>query len=187
MTGRAAAMSLANDDAEEASTSTLAFDEVYDRWLDFVWRSLRRLGVPQASLDDAVQDVFVVVHRRLSTFEGRSTLKTWLFGIALRVARDQRRSASRRGRAEPLSGDLRDWGEGPFEALSHKRALEALDAMLGRLDEDKRVVFVMMDIEEMTAGEAAEVLGIKPNTAYSRLRLARAELESMAGERGDGR
>ena len=76
MTGRAAAMSLANDDAEEASTSTLAFDEVYDRWLDFVWRSLRRLGVPQASLDDAVQDVFVVVHRRLSTFEGRSTLKT---------------------------------------------------------------------------------------------------------------
>ena len=77
----------------------LDFDAVYEEHFPFVWRSLRRLGVDGHSMDDATQDVFLVVHRRLGDFEGRSTVRTWLFGIARRIARDRRRAAARqRGR-----------------------------------------------------------------------------------------
>lgn len=185
--GEMSAGALTMESGDGGSTSAappLVFDAVYEQWLDFVWRSLRRLGVAESALDDAVQDVFIVVHRRLGDFQGNSTLKTWLFGIAIRVARDHRRALVRRGVMEALPGDLSDDAAGPFDALSQKEALAALDAMLRRLDDDKRAIFVMMDIEEMSAVEAAEVLGIKMNTAYSRLRLARAEIEAMALARG---
>jgi RNA polymerase sigma-70 factor (ECF subfamily) len=182
MTARALAMTLEGE-APHLAALPLTFEAVYDEWLDFVWRSMRRLGVQDAALDDAVQDVFIVVHRRLGDFHGRSTLKTWLFGIALRVASDYRRSAARRP-TEPITGELHDASASPFETLTQRRALAALDAMLACLDEDKRAVFVMMDIEEMSAVEAAEALGIKTNTAYSRLRLARAEIEAMVAARG---
>src|SRR3954470_18698677 len=82
----------------------LTVTAVYEAHVDFVWRGFRRLGVPASRLDDAVQDVFLVVHRRLDSFEVRSSVKTWLFGIALRVARDHHRSRRRkepRGLGEP--------------------------------------------------------------------------------------
>jgi RNA polymerase sigma-70 factor, ECF subfamily len=82
------------------------FEEVYDEYFAFVWRCLRRLGVSPAAIDDAVQEVFIVVHRRLGEFEQRSSLKTWLFGIAFRVAGAHRRAAQRRGEPEPLSSQL---------------------------------------------------------------------------------
>ncbi len=66
------------------------FGAVYEEYFDFVWRTLRRYGVPEAAMDDAIQDAFLVVHSRLPTFEGRSSLRTWIFGIARRVARDHR-------------------------------------------------------------------------------------------------
>lgn len=164
---------------------------LYDAWVDFVWRSLRRLGVAEASLDDAVQDVFLVVHRRLAEFEGRSSPKTWLFGIALRVARDHRRTARRRGGLEALPPDLPDDGVSPCDALDRKRALGTLDAALAHLDDDRRAVLVMMEIEEMTAPEVAEVLEIKLNTVYSRLRLARRDLDAalaaITAQRGGAR
>src|SRR5262245_51753387 len=79
----------------------LTLAEVYETQFDFVWRSARRLGVASLHVDDVVQEVFLVVFRRLAEFEGRSSLKTWLFGITRRVVRDHRRSA-RRKPAEPL-------------------------------------------------------------------------------------
>jgi DNA-directed RNA polymerase specialized sigma24 family protein len=85
-------------EAEDVST----FDAVYATYFDFVWTSLRRLGVAESSLDDAVQDAFLVVHRQFGGFDGRSRLKTWLFGIALRVARDHRRRIHRKGGLESL-------------------------------------------------------------------------------------
>jgi len=75
--------------------SETSFAQIYEEYFAFVWRSLRALGVSRSALDDATQDVFVVVHRRLSDFEGRSSLKTWLFGIACRVAANHRRSRER--------------------------------------------------------------------------------------------
>src|SRR5262245_39607962 len=82
--------------ARGARVETRRFEEVYDEHIDFVWRSLRLLGVADAQLDDAIQDVFVVVHRKLDTFEGRASIRTWIFGIALRVAR-MHRVRQRRG------------------------------------------------------------------------------------------
>src|SRR5258708_23415591 len=70
--------------------------EIYERYGDFVWRNLRRLGIGEEAADDALQDVFLVVHRRLADFESRSSVKTWLFGIVLRVAQTHLRTARRR-------------------------------------------------------------------------------------------
>ncbi len=162
------------------------FADLYREHIDFVWRNLRRLGVSAASLDDAVQDVFVVVHRRLATWEGRSSLRTWLFGIALRVARDQRRSVRRKGEPCELPPDLPSPGPDPLTSLEHNEALRRLDRALLTLDEDKRAVFVMMEIEQMTAPEVVEATGLKVNTVYSRLRLARAELQAYLDDSHEG-
>lgn len=156
------------------------FEEAYEQLFDFVWRSLRRLGVPPAAVDDALQDVFVVVHRRLAEFEGRSSLKTWVFGIALRVARDHQRTARRKGGHEPLDPRIPDESPGPVESLARAEAMRELDRILATLDEDKRTVFILAELEQMTAPEIAEALGINPNTVYSRLRAARRAFDALA-------
>jgi RNA polymerase sigma-70 factor (ECF subfamily) len=142
-----------------------------------VWRTLRRFGVPDSSLDDAVQDVFVVVHSKLDGFEGRSSLKTWVFGIARRVARNYRPagcSAALGARLEALSESSLSAHEATVEQLDLARLLERL---LGCLHPEKREAFILVEIEQMTIMEAAEALGVNPNTVYSRLRSARAEVE----------
>jgi RNA polymerase sigma-70 factor (ECF subfamily) len=163
------------------------FDAVYEAHFQFVWRSLRRLGVAGESLDDALQDVFLAVHRRLHEFEARSSIKTWLFGFALRVARDHRRRATRKGGLEPLTGSLADAAPGPHEQLEQAESLRLIDAVLGELDDAKREVFIMGEIEQMSAPEIAEVLGLNLNTVYSRLRLARRAFEIALERRGEGR
>lgn len=154
------------------------FDRVYDEHVDFVWRSLRRLGIDRAELDDAVQDVFIVVHRRLGEFQGRSSLKTWLFGIAYRVVCDRRRTARRKGAHAPLTSCIADRGPDPLERLEAHDELRRLDEALACLDDEKRAVFVMGEIEQMSAPEIALAIGIKLNTVYSRLRAARRELDA---------
>jgi RNA polymerase sigma-70 factor (ECF subfamily) len=152
------------------------FREVYDGYFDFVWRTLRRMGVPLSQLDDAAQDVFLVVHRRLGDFEGRSSLKTWLFGIVLRIASDARRSAGRR-RTEPLSEQepASVSMDTPAEATERAEAARLVRDLLEQLEEGKRAVFVLAELEQMTAPEIAEALGVNLNTVYSRLRAARRE------------
>ena len=156
----------------------LAFDEVYEQHFDFVWRSLRRLGVAPSALDDATQEVFLVVHRRLSEFAGQSSLKTWLFGIVLHVAQRTARSAARRRTTELPEHELADSGGSPQDEAQRREAVRLLYALLEQLDTDKRAVFVMAELEQMTAPEMAEVLGAPLNTVYSRLRAARREFES---------
>lgn len=157
---------------------TLCFETVYEEHFDFVWRSLRRLGVRDALIDDAAQDVFVVVHKRLGDFEGRSSVKTWLFGVALRVARNYRRTAQRRD-AEALPETVADThSPGPHEATAQAEAVRTLHALLDSLSDDRRAVFVMMELEQMSAPEVADALGVNLNTVYSRLRKARSEFET---------
>jgi RNA polymerase sigma-70 factor, ECF subfamily len=154
------------------------FGHVYDLYVDFVWRTLRRFGVPEPSLDDAVQDVFIVAYNKLGEFEGRSSLKTWIFGIARRVARDHRPA----GRVQAVPADRLEalpeasWSaqEVTAEELDLARLLERL---LARLHPEKREAFILVEVEEMTIVEAADALGVNPNTVYSRLRAARSELE----------
>jgi RNA polymerase sigma-70 factor (ECF subfamily) len=161
-----------------APATALSFDAIYDQHFDFVWRSLRRLGVRDALIDDAAQDVFVVVHKRLGDFEGRSSVKTWLFGVALRVARNYRRTAQRRD-AEALPETVADThSPGPHEATAQAEAIRTLHVLLDTLGDERRAVFVMMELEQMSAPEVAEALGVNLNTVYSRLRKARSEFQT---------
>lgn len=167
----------------EAGVAPLpTFEEVYDEHADQIWRALRRLGVPDASVDDALQDVFVVVHRRLGEFQGRSSLRTWLFGIALGVARNHRRSARRRAPEGALAAEVDDDlpapdSRGPEGRAQRAEAVRTLHALLDQLDEDKRTVFVLADLEEMTAPEIAAALSLNLNTVYARIRAARLAFE----------
>lgn len=161
----------------------LRFDDIYDAQFDFVWRVLRRLGVPERQVEDAAQDVFLVVHRRLSEFEGRSQVRTWLFGIALRVARGHRRRLSRKGEGEPLPEELEADGLSAEEAMWRREAEQFLQGFLEGLDVSKRTVFIMAELEQMTAPEIVEALGVNLNTVYSRLRAARAAFEAAVARR----
>jgi RNA polymerase sigma-70 factor (ECF subfamily) len=153
-----------------------SFDEVYAAHFAFVWRVLRTFGVPDAALEDAAQDVFVVVHRRLPEFEGRSAITTWLFAIARRIASAQRRKGGKDGRTEPLA----DEPAGPtdtFAAFSRAQAAATVLSILDTMDEDKRVVFALVELEQLSVPEVARMLDLNLNTAYSRLRLARQAFE----------
>jgi RNA polymerase sigma-70 factor (ECF subfamily) len=159
-----------------------SFDDIYRDHFAFVWRSLRALGVDPTHIDDAVQDTFVVVHRRLPGFEGRSRIQTWLFGIARRVASHQRRSAGRR-RSEPLAGEPVARGDTPFDSVSRNEAAELVAAVLDELEEGRRLVLALVEIEQLPVPEVAEMLAINLNTAYSRLRLARRDFEEALRRR----
>jgi RNA polymerase sigma-70 factor (ECF subfamily) len=160
-----------------------SFDVVYDQCFEFVWRSALRLGVHEASVEDIVQEVFFIVHRKLPDFGGRSSLKTWLFSIVLHVVRHHRRSWSRKDshQAPEMATrleDLPDLGNrGPLEHAETADSVRLLDRLLRELGDDKREVFVLAHLEQMTTSEMAEVLGENVNTVYSRLRAARLEFE----------
>jgi RNA polymerase sigma-70 factor, ECF subfamily len=146
---------------------------LYRQHVKFIWRSLRRLGVRASSLDDAVQDVFLVAHRKLHGFEGRASHKSWLFSIAIRVAAEHRRRDARL-RLDPDA----DLATPHLEhTLELRRRIDLLDRVLNTLNDEQRAVFVMAEIEHFTAPEIADVLGVKLNTVYSRLRLARSHFE----------
>jgi RNA polymerase sigma-70 factor, ECF subfamily len=153
--------------------------ELYDRYFDFVWRSLCRLGVPPADLEDAAQDVFIVVHRRLATYEERGSVKSWIFGIALRVAKIHRqRGAQRRAQISADESVLVCTRGSPEELRAKMQAAEQVQLLLDELDDDKRAVFVLAELEHMPASEISQALGIPANTVYSRLRLARAAFDN---------
>lgn len=168
---------LSRVEQQEAPVDSL--EAIYDEYFDFVWRSLRRLGVHPGLLDDALQDVFVVVHRRLAEFERRSTLKTWLFGICLRVAADYQKRARLRGRADELGPELPDPdAPDPLEQAARGEAVQFLDAQLLALDPDKRAVFILAELEGMSCPEIAAAVGANVNTVMSRLKAARAKFEA---------
>ena len=158
----------------------LTFREAYEEGYAFVWRNLRRLGVPPDRIDDAFQDVFVVVHRKLPEFEGRSSLTTWLFGIVARVSKDYRRSRRRKG---ALSADAAGSVDAdtiaasptasPAQRAEITERVTLLHEILDELDEAKRSLLILAELEQMTAPEMAEATGIPLNTVYSRLRAAR--------------
>ena len=174
---------MAGSAAAEEQDHKLDFDQIYADYFPFVWRSLRYLGVPPPQLDDAAQDVFLVAYRRLEEFERRSSIKTWLFGIAHFVMLTTRRRDRRKGGHQELPPSLPSRGSTPLEQLEASEAARWLEAFLATLDNDKRAVFMLAEMEQMTAPEISDALGVKLNTVYSRLRAARRALE-QALERG---
>jgi RNA polymerase sigma-70 factor (ECF subfamily) len=166
-----------------------SFETVYDTYFPYVWRSVQRLGVPSSQVDDVVQEIFLVVHRRLGDFEARSTLRTWLYGIALRVARVHR---ARYRRAEGAAIDLEQVrapeGTQPDERAANAEAVALVHAVLDELDDDQREVFVLAELEQLSVPEIARALDVKLNTVYSRLRLGRAAFaEGAARQRARDR
>lgn len=155
------------------------FDEVYERHFAFVWRVLRTFGLPADAVDDAAQDVFIVVHRRLPEFEGRSDIRTWLYRVAQWVAANERRRSHTKTEHELVDEGIPDEADGPFDVLARSEAVEALERILDQMDPEKRMALLLLDIEEMTAGEVAALLEINVNTVYSRLRLAREQFRRL--------
>jgi RNA polymerase sigma-70 factor (ECF subfamily) len=167
----------------------LDFDSVYAAHARFVWRSLARLGVPEPQVADATQDVFVVVHRKLAQFEGRSSLRTWLFGIAMRVASDWERRA-RRHPSEPLVDNLEDKTDMPFERAARSEAVTTLHRLLAELSAEQRAVFILVELEQMSVPEAAAAVESNVHTVTSRLKVARRKFETVlqrfrAADRGE--
>ena len=152
------------------------FEALYCEHFDFVFRNLRRLGVGEAELDDALQEVYLVALRRIDEYRVGTHAKAWLFAIALRVASNQRRSQRRRGEPQALDADqLGSTQPGPFELTAQTEARRVLHDFLAQLDESRRAVFVMAELEQMTAPEIAQALSANLNTVYSWLRHARLE------------
>ncbi len=163
------------DDSDFCDTPEQAFE----RHFAMVWRSLRRLGVAESALDDAAQDVFLVLHRRWADFQRQSSLQTWIYGILLRVASDHTRRA-RRDRARysaEEAPELESLAESPDQLYQQREAALLLRAALAQLEDKERQILVLIDLEERSVVEAAEVLSINLNTAYSRLRRARQSFE----------
>jgi RNA polymerase sigma-70 factor, ECF subfamily len=148
---------------------------LYDAHARFVFRSLRVLGVADADLDDAVQDVFVVVHRRLADFDGRAKITTWLYAIVRRVAAGHRR----RSAAAPLELDAaaKTSAPSPEESFGRQQAFELLLALTADLDPAIREAFILSDIIGMSAPEIADIVEANESTVYSRVRLGRRHFE----------
>lgn len=158
-----------------------AFRRLYDEHVAFVWRNLRRLGVMDRDVEDKCQEVFVVAHRRWVEFADRGHgPRAWLFQIVLRVASDARRHR-RRHPVDPDGGIAQDRQsvEPPqAAAVARRQALDLLDRALATIEMGRRAVLVLHEIEQMTAPEIARTLDLPLNTVYSRLRVARVELDA---------
>jgi RNA polymerase sigma-70 factor, ECF subfamily len=167
------------------------FKNFYENHVEFVWRQARRLGVDDAAIDDVVQQVFLVAHRRFSEFRledfhgGRGSTRAWVFAILSRVVRQHRRTTRRKfphvdfpyTDPETLCAPKH---LGPDETLARSEAARIVRTLLERLDQDKREVFVLGELEQFTLVEIAEALGINASTASTRLRAARREFERAA-------
>lgn len=162
------------------------FEALYDEQFAFVWRSLRSFGVPQASLEDATQDVFVVVHRRFGAWEQLPSLRAWLHGVARRVAASRRRTDQRHLRkleALPRPQNVRAI-DGRVDA---RQQLERIALAIDALAPERREVYVLAEIEGLRPPEIAAMLGCKLNTVYSRLRRAREQLGPALAQLEDTR
>ena len=168
----------------EAAPAHPSPEALFREYAPFVFRVLRRLGVADADVDDLCQDVFIAVHKRLATFEGRSSARTWIYAIAVRRAANYRRRAFRRYErvtaSPPDAGSQSD----PSVDLDQNRARALLDSLLAGLGDDQRQVFVLYELEELSMREVAEIVGCPLQTAYGRLRAGRRELQCIAAARG---
>jgi len=180
----------------DAGPQPLTFDSVYHSYAPFVWRNARRLGVSHGAVEDVMQEVFLVVYRRLPDFEERAPLtpltsmRAWLSAILIRVVRAHRRQARRKdgaGQNAPPSPEpdtlIDRRSPSPLEAAERDEAVQELYAILSRMNEARREVLVLSELEELSAPEIAQALQVNVNTVSWRLRTARHEFERMVLKR----
>lgn len=164
-----------------AAAPAAEFAAAYRAHVDFVWRLLAQRGVPSAQLEDATQEVFLVVHRRWGAWQGRTSMRAWLCGVVRRVASTHHRGERRKRRKhEALPPPA---SEPPLDdRLEQRDRLLALHQAIAALDPKQREVFVLADVESMSAPEIADALDCNLNTVYSRLRRARSSISRAMAE-----
>lgn len=156
--------------------ATLTVSDLYKLHADFVWASLHRLGVRSADVPDMTQEVFLVVHRRLDSWDPQSRMTTWLFGICLKVAAGYRRRAWFRRERPGEAPDAASPGT-PEEDTLAADARRRLSLVLDTLPPDRRAIFVMFELEERSCAEIAELFGVPVGTVHSRLHAARKDFQ----------
>jgi RNA polymerase sigma-70 factor (ECF subfamily) len=170
-------MDISGEKASAAHPTTVAFQDVYRVHFRLVWRALAKLGIPQADRMDLTQNVFIIVHRQLAGFQGRSELTTWLCAICRYVARDYLRSARMRREvvldARDIAQRMINSGDGLLQPPNSQDLSLLLESVLNRLPEKLRLVFVMFELDELSGDEIAHLLNLRVGTVRSRLRLAR--------------
>lgn len=158
------------------------FEVLYEQYFDFVWSSTRRLGVPPASVDDIVQEIFIVIHAKIHTLKQPESLRSWIYGIVRRTVSDHhraRRSRDASGVGLIAHQELEQaLPRTPSDLSEQNDQVKLLWSLLEGLDATKREVFILVEIEELTAPEVAEALDLPLNTTYSRLRAARQAFEA---------
>lgn len=157
---------------------------MYREHASFVWRVVRRMGIPDDAAEDVVQEVFLVVRRRLPEYEGRGAPTSWLYAIARGVAANHRRGRARAQRKLRVVPPPRSVPS-PEDEVGRADAAALVQRFLASLDPDQREVFVLADIEGLSGPRIAEALGINLNVAYSRLRLARRKLQRFVADRSE--
>jgi RNA polymerase sigma-70 factor (ECF subfamily) len=162
------------------------FREIYQRYFEFVWSSARHLGTSPESIDDVVQEVFIVIHAKLHTIQRPESLRSWIYGVVRRTVSTHRRSHNSK-ETNSVQLDTLDQialsGNTPLDAAEQSAQLQVLSALLTQMDAPKREVFILSELEEMTVPEIADALEIPVNTAYSRLRAARQAFEAGLARR----
>lgn len=149
------------------------FVETYHACVGMVFRALRRFGISEAELEDATQEVFVVVYRKLGTFDAsRAGIKTWVYGIARGVAANRRRAALRIARCDEKAPSPSP-AEDPALGIAARQAGDLVERFLATLSPERRVVFELVEIEEIAVTEVARLLDTNRNTVFTRLRAAR--------------
>jgi RNA polymerase sigma-70 factor (ECF subfamily) len=172
---------------DEEQGRSPVFASLYAEHFDFVWRSLRHLGVPISAMDDAAQDVWLIVHRRLGAFEARSSVTTWLFGIVLNVARSRRRHKSQRQRPEALPEELASSTTDPEGVLAGNEAWRLVQGFLDGLPEQSRAIFVSALLENFSPAETAVVVGVDVVTVYKKIRALRRAFQRRLSSREEDR
>jgi len=158
----------------------ISLRDVFIAYASFVWRSLRYLGVPEQDLEDMSQEVFIVVHKRLGSFAADTDLRSWLYAVCWRVSKSYHR-ANRNSRVKLSHRPPHLQSPAtPLQSLEQRQALELGYRLLDTLDERKRAVFVLYEIEQVPMEEIARALGCPVQTAYARLHAAREQILKAA-------
>ncbi len=167
---------------KDPSEGVLDFQSVFEAELDYVCGSLRRLGVHSRDLEDLAQDVFIAMHRHFSQYDPRRPLRPWIFGFVYLTASNYRRLS--RHQAEVFEDRAEELIEpaSPEDELVSVQLEKRFWAALDRLSDELRAVFVMHELDEMSGPDIAESLGIPLNTAYSRIRAARLQMEKRLSD-----
>jgi len=165
----------------------LSFRAIYRKYFEFVWSSARRCGVTPDAMDDVVQEVFIVIHAKLASLDRPEALRNWIYGVVRRIASNHRRALRTQSAAGIVLGCYGETAESPeptpFEHLKANAERRMLASLLNELDQPKRDVFALVELDEVTVPEAAGILEIPLNTAYSRLRAARQAFEAAVVRR----